>query len=630
MSQKLRNPFKMRASEKIETDSDFLRLYSPLALEGLKIKNDEGKLWNNILFIHSSPGAGKTSLLRIFEPQPLLTIASMRSNEHSELYNTLKNLDIFSDSGVELLGILHTCVRNYEILDDLDISEAQKKRLFFSLINSRLILSTLKGMLILKKLSFPEDLNQIEFKYKNEHNYFKNIDFPCTGKQLYGWAVQLEKNIFNALDSFLPFEKTGIEGHDELFSFEVLNPDNFSLNNIPICKKILFMLDDAHKLSTGQRESMIKYLIEKRSKATIWLSERKEVLKPQENLGAYINRDYEELNIELFLQDKPLRFEKILINVSSKRASMSIDNVRSFQENLDFQWNFDKTNESLTRSILDYKNRILELYSNYSKYDEWIRYAVENEGNHFEQAILLKAIEILINRDISKPQLDLGFSLSVEELLESIKGSIEEAAYFFVSREHNLPYYYGFSNLVKLSNNNIEQFLSFSSNLFEEMLSNNLAGKNPCLSPESQEKINKSIVNTKWKELPKIMPNSDIVMNFLINFTRFSKNETYKPNAPIVQGVTGFAISNYKSKSLFEEVNWEKDETYIQLLNVLSICIAFNLLEAREIMQGQKGQRHKVFYLNRWLCMKFDLPLAYGGWKSIKQNELLKWVKGIL
>src|SRR6187549_2563571 len=130
MSQKLRNPFRMRASEKIESDASFLRLYSPLAIEGLSMKNEKGNLWGDFMFIHSSPGAGKTSLLRIFEPQSLLTLFSRRSQEYSELFNVLKKLGIFDDDGVDLLGVTLTCTRNYEVLDDLNVSEGQKKRIF--------------------------------------------------------------------------------------------------------------------------------------------------------------------------------------------------------------------------------------------------------------------------------------------------------------------------------------------------------------------------------------------------------------------------------------------------------------------------------------------------------------------
>ena len=627
MSQKLRNPFRMRASEKIESDASFLRLYSPLAIEGLTVKNEKGALWGNVIFIHSSPGAGKTSLLRIFEPQSLLTLFSRRSQEYSELYNVIKKLEIYNNDGVDLLGVLLTCSRNYEILDDLNVTEVQKKRIFFSLLNARLILAALRGMINLKGFQFPDGLDKIRFEYKNDQSYFKTISVPCTGLELYNWALNLEKNIYSALDSFLPIENAGVEGHDELFSFEVLKPEYFSFDGKQVCSKFLFMLDDAHKLSSNQRESLIKFILEKRGQSSIWISERKEVLNPQDNLGSTEKRDYEELNIEEFWQDKPGKFEKILINISNKRAIMSIENVNSFQENLESAWNEDAINDNLISAISTYQERISILSKYYSKFDEWITFSTQFKGSPFQKAILLKSCEILIHRNIGKPQLDFGFALSKEELLAKKDSAIEDTAKFFISRENNLPYYFGFSNLVKLSNNNIEQFLSFSSDLFEEMLSNNLSGLKVELKPEIQERIIKSIVDSKWKELPRIIPYSKSVTIFLEQFSAFAKKETYKPNAPITQGVTGFAISSSKNASFFEDDNWKVNDLFLPLRNVIATCVAFNLLEPREIFQGQKGQKHQVFYLNRWLCMKFNLPLAYGGWKSKNQDDLLKWTK---
>ncbi len=628
MSQKLRNPFRMRASEKIESEANFLRLYCPHVIESLTIKYIENKLWDNILFIHSSPGAGKTSLLRIFEPQSLLVLNTRRSQEYSDLYNVLKKIDVFSETGIDLLGILHTCTRNYEVLEDLNIPEGKKKRIFFSLINARVILSTLRGMLTLKNLAFPKDLELIEFNYKDEYNYFKKISVPCNGKVLYDWALQLERDIYSLLDSFLPFENSGIEGHDELFFLEVLNPTYFSINNKPICNRILFMLDDFHKLSASQRDLMIRFSMEKRTMASIWFSERKEALSAQENLGSNNNRDYEELNIEEFWQDKPTRFEKILINIANKRAILSTENVNTFQENLADDWDEDTINDSLVRAIPKYEANLKRLALHFPKFEDWVNISISNTGNTLKKAILLKNCEILIHRNLGNSQLDLGFTLSKEELFANQDKSIDEIAKFFISREHNLPFYFGFSNLVKLSNNNIDQFLSFSADLFEEMLSNNLVGKSLVLSPESQEKKIQLIVDNRWKELPRLIPFSRLVMNFLEQFSSFARHESYKPNAPIVHGVTGIAISNLKMPSLFEESNWEKDDRYSPLVNVLSTCVAYNLLETRDIFQGKKGQKHRVFYLNRWLCMKFNLPLAYGGWKSKKIEEILKWIKG--
>lgn len=56
-----KNPFAIRASERIETDEMFLELFSSEPLTHLEEKFEQDKLWNNVTTILSSPGAGKTT-----------------------------------------------------------------------------------------------------------------------------------------------------------------------------------------------------------------------------------------------------------------------------------------------------------------------------------------------------------------------------------------------------------------------------------------------------------------------------------------------------------------------------------------------------------------------------------------
>lgn len=91
MSTKLRNPFKIRATEKIDSDAGFLKLFSPLVLESLEEANQQSKLWEHVVYVHSSPGAGKSSLIRVFEPSSLKILLNAKSApDYRELFNSLK------------------------------------------------------------------------------------------------------------------------------------------------------------------------------------------------------------------------------------------------------------------------------------------------------------------------------------------------------------------------------------------------------------------------------------------------------------------------------------------------------------------------------------------------------------
>ncbi len=628
MSNKLRNPFKIRASEKIDSDDGFLQLFSPLVLESLSEKFLAGKLWNDVLYIHSSPGAGKSSLIRIFEPSCLKILLNSKSApDYIEIFSLLKKIDAVSNDAIEVLGVTIPCTRNYEILEELNITERQQIRLFFSLLNARFILSTLRNVCVFLNRKFPDDLTEIEFRYDNSDNFFKSIEVPCTGKELYNWASKVERNIYKAIDSFLPVEDMNVEGHDELFSIITLTPENILYNGKKICNKILFMLDDAHKLSVLQRKYLKKYLAEKRGNFSIWVSERLEALDAIENIGSYLERDYNEIDLENFWRKYPGKFDRILRNISDKRANISTEDISSFQNYLSNNLNEERYKEILSQYI-DKKIISFNDISKYSnKFDEWIQYAQSFTGSEYQKALLLSEMEIIIHRNLGKQQLSFEFPLTTEEFNIKVSSDVTSAALLFLSKEINLPYYFGFSSLVKSSSSNIEQFLSFSGTLFEEMLSKKISGETVSIDDMEQDKLLKGITQQKWKELRRIIPYAEQTMNFLSSFGEFAKKETYKHNAPYSPGVNGFAIKPVVENRLIHEPVWTENEIYDPLINVLSACVAYNLLEIHTTNQGKKGQIWHVYYFNRWLCIYFDLPLTYGGWRHKSPNDLTKWLK---
>ncbi|QEK50683.1 hypothetical protein FYC62_02640 [Pedobacter aquae] len=629
MTIRLRNPFKLRNSEKIDSDASFLRIYSPNVLESLVEKDKQQSLWNDILFIRSSPGAGKTSLLRIFEPTTLVTLFNSKSQTAlKELREFLKKLHVVDNDKINLLGVSLHCTRNYENLEDLAISDAQKKRLFFALINARVITATIRGIIQLKQSDFPSDLDKISISYTNEHNYFKNISFPCTGKELYIWAENIEKKVFDAMDSFLPIEQIQPEGHDELFAFYALNVTNITFSGNNICNRILFMFDDTHKLSATQRTLLLKFILEKRGNQSIWISERLEALSNEDSLGSFMDRDYNEINLEEIWQNKESKFRAIAQNIAERRANVSTEDVTSFEENLEVNINEVTFNQNFINGF-EKSLKNLEYFSEYtSKFDDWILYLKSHDGTSFEKARIARSAEILANKNMNVGQLTMDVPMTVQQLDALITSEIQNATEYFLAIENKIPYYFSFERLVKISSSNIDQFLQFSGDLFESMLSNKIASKNIILPTEVQEKILRRSVENRWDELPRLIPHSKLVIKLLQKFQEYAFKETNRPTIPYAPGVTGFAIKAPNKMKLIEERYWLEEEVARPLVDVLATCISYNLLERRTISQGKKGSESTtVYYLNRWLCVKFNLPLGYGGWRSLKSDDLLKWLK---
>lgn len=627
-----RNPFKMRASEKIESDASFLSLYSPIVLESLLEKEQAGHLWSNLLFLQSSPGAGKTSLLRIFQPNSLNTLYSYRANKtYKELFNSLKKLKVINEENIDLLGVMVSCSRNYIVLEDLAAESVVKQRLFFALLNARTILGTLKGILALKRMKFPEDLKTIHYQYNNDDNYFVDLRTPCNGQELFEWAAKIEEKVYDALDSFAPLSEIQPKGHTDLFAFFVLKPEYLTIDNKPVCDKILFMLDDAHKLSTGQRKQLIDFLMVNRSLSNIWISERLEALEAEEILphGAMTGRDYNKINLEDYWRRNPKKYENILLNIADKRIKLSneiqIDNFQDcIESSLNEELYADNFQQAITESIKNL-NKIKEATNLYS---DWIQYGLDFVGSPYEKAKTLKKVELFISRNIKRTQLTLGFPLSISELLEKDNSTIDATVDLFLAKQYKIPYYFGIENLVKLSSSNIEQFLSFASALFEEVLANKISEEQTIVSADRQEHNVKKVAENKWSEIGKIIPHSRQVIKFLNYFGELAEKETYKPNAPYAPGVTGIGIKNEQAQKLINEEVWMKNSEYELLRNVLSTCVAFNLIEiVPDISQGKKGEKWMVIFLNKWLCTKFSLPFSNSGWRPRTPEELLKIIQ---
>jgi hypothetical protein len=623
---RLRNPFVMRNSEKIESSVEFIRLYDINILDALSQKYNEGKLWDNLVYVHSSPGGGKSSLLRVFEPLTLRALKGNRSN-YKQFFTRLEQLDVLTADKVKLLGVSLQCTRNYEMLEELDVSNAHKVRYFFSLLNARIIIATLRSLSQLTNVPFPEGLDKIIYTYKGESNYFLQ-EIPTNGKELYDWASTVERLIYKTIDSFIP-DTEGIPGHDELFAFAILQPECFAINNEQIFDRTLFMLDDTHKLTYTQRKKLETYIRERRGNFSVWISERLEALAPKENLGTTHERDYIEINLESHWHERPRLFKESLLKIANARANLSTDGLSTFSDYIESSIDEEQFKEDFLGVVRSTHERLKKLTSYTQKYDEWVDYLClkQKDSSPMDLALLYKKVEIIVNRLINKDQLSLDFPLSVDELQAKLNTSdVIPAAKLFVSNESNIPFYHGFNTLVDLSSHNFEQFLSFSSDLFEEMLANKLVGTQVSLSSIRQEKIIERVVEKKWDDLPKQIPYAKDVIKFLSAFGEYAKKQTYKDNAPYGAGVNGFTIKESTSGKLFVENKWYENEIYEPLINVISTCISYNLLEVRKTKQGEKDREWGVYYLNRWLCVKFGLPLSFGGFRHKNADELTKWI----
>ncbi len=627
-----RNPFRLRASEHIESEETFIRLFSPDVLE-IFGNND---IWGKPQIIRSAPGGGKSSLLRLFTPQSLLTIYEMRTRDHTEdLFLRLQYLEAINEKGPLVLGIYLSCSNGYAALADLNIDAARKQRLLLSLLNARIALAALQGIVILKGLSYPNDLKHLQICPQNIDSLPPGLMLPCSGHDFYIWASSLEKNICDAIDSFDPLSNLILPGHDSLNILRIVTPENFKYNNSPIIPRIFIMLDDLHQLTSHQRRVLMDEIIKTRYPIPIWIAERLEALEMDElvSSGAIKGRDYEQvINIEEFWSGgSNKRFERAISNIANRRAREAREvELSSFAECLAESLDGNEWQEKFRQGSEKVITRVRKKAEGKERYKEWIAEREQMIGTDREIAIGWRALEILIERDQLKKQKSFDFALPAEDLQQKDVSGIRAAAELFFSREFDIPYYYGMPRLATMTSANIEQFLWLAGDLFEESLSKALLNpkKSKNLSPERQEAILKRTIKEQWKNLPQRVKYGTEVCKFLESVGKYAQWETNRPNAPYVPGVTGIAISMRDRKVLIDSKKTNNVPDFSRLADTLMSCIAHNLIEVRlDCKQGQVGHYWMVMYLNRMLCVHLDLPLQYGGWREKSLRELVIWIK---
>ena len=379
----------------------------------------------------------------------------------------------------------------------------------------------------------------------------------------------------------------------------------------------MFELDDAHKFTKNQRKCLIEQVVETRLTNSLWIAERMEALSPQAmvNDNNKEGRDYKVIRLN---DNKSAVFAKVALSIASKRSDysrykldlyMGLDNVVNS--------NYDKVYQNIIDVCFREINEVAS-----GMYEEWFK-KIDNNSSLVEKAEAYKAILIFTKRLLNKNPLPL-FPFTAEEYNQYIDNNLLKLASSLLCSQYNLPLYYGFSSLVNLSTNNIEQFIDFSSKLYEKLIAKTIVDKKADkLDAVEQNKIIKEHSRHLFIELEKL-PNGSIVQKFLKRLTKYCFEQSQGRSSYGI--VTGFAISRNTSGFRVNNDAWYEESEYEMLQEILRICLANNLLYLYPTKQGNKDETWDVFYLNRWLCAYQNIPFSTGGWRKLSLDELNKWI----
>lgn len=603
------NPFSMRASEKMTSDDVFISLFSEESLYPLKDYSEMGRLWGYLTYICSAPGGGKTTMLRCFSPSVLFKVHNNKK-DNDKLFKAMKGMGVVTAGKILKCGAYLLTNRSYADLEDEEIfTKPQARKLLFALLNVRFTLAAIKALQTLTNLDY-EQLDEISFNPSMDlKNKFAPNPTPHTAKELFDWAAGIERQITGIIETYETTDER--HGHDSLFILNELHASDFTYNGNTIVENFIFQLDDCHKLSKQQLEFMRQELVETRINNTVWLAMRYdkfsyEELMPKTDMEG---RDYNSIHLG---QDNI--FEKMLSSIMEKRSNLSSHDI--------------KLNNSLEQtSILtdtQYQNIIdlscKDLNAKQNLYGELLQYINDTFESLKDRAEQIFALMLFAQREFkSSPPL---FPHDRRTYNECVKKDLLNIGQQIMPAVFNYPMYYGTDNLKELSSNNTEQFISFCNVLYEQLLTHKLLHprKTLLLPASQQDKLIKDECKKKLKRL--LIEQGKSVHTFICNVGGFCKSQTLQLGSSY-GAVNGFAIKDVDT--LFGSTTSMMEGSVLQ--EVLRICLANNLLFTRETKQGEKDKEWTVFYLNRWICAAFSLPLSYGGWRKLETKKLGEWIK---
>ena len=623
-----RNPFLLRRSENIDTDTAFLALFEPGILDVL---SDQG-LPKTVQLIRSAAGGGKTSLLRLFTPSVLRRLHARRLDEQ-ELFGRVHGLGAVDEQAPRLLGVMLLCGRNYAVLEDLPIGHAMRTRLFIGLLNARIILAVLRSALSLRGLEYPTDLSQIRIAVSPDQSALPaGLQLPCSGDVLNEWARGVERIICAELDSFGPMRATSLPGHDVLFALSVIRPDALTIDDQPIAARILIMMDDIHMLTSSQRSLLVQRVVEARSPISIWIAERFEALGTQELLasGSEEGRDHDApIEIEWYWRRRHERFEKHVMRIADRRVRASIETeLDIFRSCLEDDLNGGTYEPVFERAAKVVSERVQTRIGSNPQFREWYEARHALTGSPRERAMGWRTLEILIERVLRRPQKGLFDEAPRDpsELAEKDDTPVRDAAELFLGKEFDLPYYFGADRIARLASLNIEQFLGLGASIFEEIIAGELMrGGTQVLSARRQHALMKKAAQAFWNDIPNRVRHGREVRAFIDSVGRWSTWYTYRPTAPNDPGVGGTAIRMSERRLLMDQGMLARRSDHARFADLLASALAHNYLVA-DLDYKCRGDFWMVLNLNRLLCVHYDLPLGYGLYKERPLDELCRWI----
>ena len=628
------NPFYARAAEHYRDSHQFVTTFGAGALDMLPTS-----VWDRLVIFRSSPGAGKTSIMRLFTVENL-EWARLRLKVSDPVRSELETIGAIDDAGPRKLGVFVDLDRDYRSLLDLPIGTADVNRLFLRLLDVRIMTGVMRASLAISGSPFPSDTDRLSFAIPSgdarTELLLERIGGP-TGVGILDYARRTERTLLRLLDALLDADVEDLpDGHNELYSLTVLADCEILVDGEAIRAQPLLMFDDGHRLEGSQRALLLSELRLRRTSIARWYAERFEALSDQELLAdvGEEGRDVTLIDIDKIARQGSAdgrrfsrgRHDKVLADIARRRAAPQL--AIYAQEHQEFLDLLDDDRESILKPesevVSTLRGRTMTLAAEDERYRTWIDDA--NSLTGYQAALRWRELEVLLLRDQER-QADLfGDPLTLAESASRSNASLREACALAISGEFKLPYFGGTPMILSLGSHNAHQFLTLCGDLFAEMLVDVSLGRPPRLGIARQNRVLRHASERYWESIPRTVPQGRDVQGLVREIVAIGRIENAKPRMPYPPGVTGTALLMSERKLLLDPEYRSKTPGAERLFRALASAVAHNVITA-DLDYSVKNNRYMVLYLNRLLCPTFGLPLGFGGFKERRLTAMLDWMR---
>jgi hypothetical protein len=627
------NPFRSRTSEQVAHQGldRYLRTFGADALDLLP---DE--LWEKPIIIRSAPGAGKTSLLRAVSAEALRVLSQRRSG-HEDLIARMKAMGALDEEAQPLvLGFRVPLARDFRGILDLEADPSTAQRTFLRLLDARIMAAFCDAIEQLVDVDEGSVLDAVTLKPESAGVSSLTRLGGIQASDVRRWARTTEDEILDRLDAVLPSDDQ-MDGHAALYSLRALSGLELEVNGQRGPLRPLLLLDDGQDLAGAQRTLVLNALHDRELRLARWYTERYSAMEPEDLVGdgeprrnsepVWLEREATRMGASTRRGTKTRKFEKLLADIAGKRANRLLheyeDEDRDFTELLDADDGTALTPRA-ERARGAIRERLLSAVDGNERYATWFEDA--DQLDPLESARRWRELEIVIARDSDRTEIGLfEVQLTDEERKARSDAAIREAADLWLRREFGLPFYWGSRRLGKLSAENIEQYLNLSADMFDEMLAGITLRQGAVVSRLRQDAALTAACDQFWADIPDRRVGGRAIQQLLRHIAKFCRAETYRPKAPYAPGVTGTALSMRDRARLLDPETRKRTPGAQELFDALNGAIGHNLLRANKD-RSVKNDRWMVLYLNRLTCVRYGLPLGYGGFRERSLEDMCRWM----